>query len=83
MQLGNQLEDLEFHNQGIVSSKDFYQYMVIPSSYLEAENVTVVRNSWALKVEFKYLFQINFTQGAFQTPPLGMRSAVPLGGKFV
>jgi hypothetical protein len=45
--------------------------------YTENENVTTVGHDWALSPLMPYLYLEN--NGSLESPPVGMRSAVPLG----
>ena len=63
------------NNSGTVSSTGNFTYVGIPALYLEPEAPTRARWAWADTKTHQYLFGANATP-----PPLGMRSAPPLGG---
>ena len=69
------LASVPFVNEGKVSRADVFRYQPIPAMYLEPEAPTRARWAWADGREHQYLFG-----AANATPPLGMRSAPPLGG---
>ena len=75
----NTLESLQFKHKGIVKSEDQFVWKSQPCAYLEPENVTVVKNAWIVTKKFNYLYKRNM-DGKLEAPPIGMRSAVPLGG---
>ena len=65
-----------------MDSSDVYRYKEQSSLYTEAENVTVVDNTWRTPGgRLNYLYKVQ-PHGELTVPPLGMRSAVALGGEF-
>ena len=66
---------------GVVTSEDVYMYHVQKSAYTEPENVTVVDNTWRNPGgRLDYLYKVS-PNNNLTVPPLGMRSAVALGGE--
>ena len=67
---------------GVVASSDVYRYKEQSSAYTEPENVTVVDQTWTNPGgRLNYLYKVE-PDGELTVPPLGMRSAVALGGEF-
>ena len=77
--LTHALESLQFKHKGVVTSEDQFVWRSQPCSYLEPENVSRVKNAWVVTNKFNYLHKKN-KDGKLGAPPIGMRSAVPLGG---
>ncbi|XP_031550637.1 uncharacterized protein LOC116288065 [Actinia tenebrosa] len=76
--LSEQLDQLQFRNgPSLVTSDMRFTHVQQCAQYVEPVNVTGVAESWATKrfSPFSYLYGIPRA-----VPPLGMRSAVPLGG---
>ena len=69
------LAKIPFSNSGTVRSTDNFTYVGIPAMYLEPEAPSQALWAWADSKTHQYLFGADST-----TPPLGMRSAPPLGG---
>ena len=69
------LSKIPFANSGTVRSTDSFSYVGIPAMYLEPEAPNRALWAWADTKTHQYLFGTNATP-----PPLGMRSAPPLGG---
>ena len=69
------LSKIPFANSGTVRSTDSFSYVGIPAMYLEPEAPSRALWAWADTKTHQYLFGTNATP-----PPLGMRSAPPLGG---
>ena len=77
--VGTVLDSLQFRNGPSVVSTSFqFGYYQQCSQYVEPENVTTPGYSWVTSrlSPFSYLYQLP----SGTAPPLGMRSAVPLGG---
>ncbi|KAK6180933.1 hypothetical protein SNE40_008897 [Patella caerulea] len=66
-------------NQGTVRSEDQYTWLVQPCSYLEAENVSAPYQTWSSPTFVNYRYQV-CGDNCTIPPPIGVRSAVPLGG---
>ena len=65
-----------------MASSDVYRYKEQSSLYTEPENVTVVDQTWTNPGgRLNYLYKVE-PDGELTIPPLGMRSAVALGGEF-
>ncbi|KAK3739472.1 hypothetical protein QZH41_020504 [Actinostola sp. cb2023] len=76
--LSEQLDQLQFRNgPSLVTSNMRFTHAQQCAQYVELQNVTGVATSWATErfSAFPYLYRDNG-----KVPPLGMRSAVPLGG---
>lgn len=74
------IPNLKFLNSGKVRAGDKYEWKKLPCNYLESQNVSGFQNNWADRGNFNYLFQNQ--NGQLNPPPTGIRSSVPLGGKF-
>jgi non-lysosomal glucosylceramidase len=71
----NQLKQLSFKNSGTVHNNMIFEYRSRPCYYMED------REEWTMAYidnYYNYLYQIQ--DGEAFTPPVGMRSAVPMGG---
>ncbi|KAK6191696.1 hypothetical protein SNE40_003314 [Patella caerulea] len=66
-------------NKGTVHSQDEYVWMEQDCIYLEPENITAPFESWTLQHKFNYRYQ-KCGENCTTPPPIGIRSAVPLGG---
>uniref|UniRef100_A0A1X7UVT0 Uncharacterized protein n=1 Tax=Amphimedon queenslandica TaxID=400682 RepID=A0A1X7UVT0_AMPQE len=78
--LVNLLGNLTFKNYGIVRSSDHYVWKEIRISYVEAQNVSGPYLGWADIGHANYLY--HDVSGDLTHPASGMRSSVPLGGKY-
>ena len=81
--LANALSDLLFYNEDTARASDEYVYEKMLISYMEPDNVTCARCRWStpgvsLNRGFDYLWLRQ--NGSLANPPLGIRSAPPLGG---
>ena len=75
------LQKLIFKNYGIVRDTDRFAWKKIPCAYLESQNVTGPYVGWADTGMCNYLYQL--IGNDLVHPPSGMRSSVPLGGKYI
>eukprot|EP01050_Picozoa_sp_SAG11_P006368 SAG11_NODE_490_length_8982_cov_5.961162_9_plen_762_part_00 len=93
--LAEQLSAMIFHNEGVTRSSTALTVATIECGYLEPENVTTPEFSWASRQSCSFPFVYNRSHAQSGTdaapppplvpphlvpPPLGIRSAVPLGG---
>ncbi|XP_068694647.1 uncharacterized protein [Montipora foliosa] len=75
------LDALQFRNgPSFVNANQSFGWNQFCSSYSEPENVSTIRFGWDLLGLRSYLFQNPSNFDKQQSPPSGMRSAVPLGG---
>ncbi|XP_032237936.2 uncharacterized protein LOC5512607 isoform X1 [Nematostella vectensis] len=75
--VGELLDKVQFRNAAIVTSKMSFTQAQQCGQYVEPENVTSVRSAWVTPrfSPYSYLYR-----APRRVPPLGIRSAVPLGG---
>lgn len=83
-ELGDALDALEFPSGGTVIARQTFSPHPIPCVYLEPEAPTRARWAWADGHStplgpHEYLYEVA-SNGSLRAPPLGMRSAPPLGG---
>ena len=80
--LAERLVALRFNNVGVTKSTTDFTVATVPCGYLEPENVTTPQHAWAQKGKCPFVFTTNQSGGGrlLVPPPLGIRSAVPLGG---
>ena len=55
---------------GVVTSSDRYAWKQQPCMYLEAENVTIIDDTWVVQNKFNYLYQQK-GDGTLAVPPIG------------
>lgn len=66
------LPQLQFENSGTVTRVMDFRYFSQPDDYLETPDL------WNIRSEAAYLYQV--VGGERRSPPVGIRSAVPIGG---
>lgn len=75
------LDGLKFRNgPSFVYADQTFGWQQFCALYTEPENVSTIRYGWDLTKLESYLFQNPGDPKKQQSPPIGMRSAVPLGG---
>ena len=75
------LDALQFRNgPSFVNANQSFGWNQFCSLYSEPENVSTIRFGWDSLGQRSYLFQNPSNFDKQQSPPSGMRSAVPLGG---
>ena len=75
------LDDLQFRNgPSFVYANQSFGWQQFCVLYTEPENVSTIRFGWDTLNIGSYLFQNTADPKKQQSPPIGMRSAVPLGG---
>ena len=75
------LDALQFRNgPSFVHSNQSFNWQQFCGLYFEPENVSTIRFGWDVLELRSYLFQNPTKPGKQRSPPMGMRSAVPLGG---
>ena len=77
--LVEQLQKLIFLNTGVVTKKDEFVWKNISCLNLESQNVSMPYKSWSEVGNVNYLHQKN--SGYLVSPPSGMRSSIPHGGR--